>query len=502
MLYPSSIRIEYPLARFIRGSALRALVMVDSAIGHQEKSTVALSSLLAAVLLTSIKLVVGVMTGSLGILSEAAHSGLDLVAAAVTFWAVRAASRPADREHTYGHGKFENLSALFETLLLLATCAWIVYESVERIFFKSVKVDPSAWGFVVMAVSIVVDIGRSRALARAAKKYESQALEADALHFSTDIWSSAVVIVGLACVLLGERFGLPWLHTADAISALGVAGIVVWVSLQLGKKSIDDLLDAVPPGTREKVERAARVDGVLDVRQVRIRRSGPEFFADVVLSVPRETALERAHDVATAAEASIRACLPGADVIVHVEPVAAGNEGLLETIRLLAARRALGAHGIRIYQQDSSQTVELHLEVPDHLQLNEAHAQVSAFEQDLRRAEPAVADIVTHIDPFGEESALRNCSPEDEAPILEAIAQVRDEVGVPFAARELKVQRAGNELSVSFRCELDGSMPITDAHAWTDRIASGVRKRVPSIGRLVVHAEPISAQRDRATSAG
>jgi cation diffusion facilitator family transporter len=468
-----------------------AAVMVDVAThAHNEKSSVALSSLLAAVLLTCIKLVVGWMTSSLGILSEAAHSGLDLVAAGVTFWAVRAASRPADREHTYGHGKFENLSALFETLLLLATCGWIVYESVERLFFRPVKVETSIWGFVVMAVSIAVDVGRSRALARAARKYQSQALEADALHFSTDVWSSSVVIVGLACVFLADKLDIGWLHKADAAAALGVAAIVVWVSLRLGKKTIDDLLDAVAPGTRDRVEQAARVDGVLDVRQVRIRRAGPEVFADVVLTVPRNTALERAHDIATEAESAIARCLPGADVIVHVEPVVAGNEGLLTTIRLIAARRGLGVHGIRIDRHGDSVSVEMHVEVPDDLGLDAAHRLVSGFEAALKEAVPDLSSIVSHIDPVGDASATRIGAPADEIPILQALDQVRAELGIAFAARDLRVRRIGHDLAVSFTCDFDGAMPITDVHAWTDKISSALRQRIPSIGRVVVHAEP------------
>ena len=465
--------------------------MVDvSPDAHDEKSSVAFSSLLAALLLTCIKLVVGWMTGSLGILSEAAHSGLDLVAAGVTFWAVRAASRPADREHTYGHGKFENLSALFETVLLLATCGWIVYESVDRLFFRPVRVETSIWGFVVMAVSIAVDVGRSRALTKAARKYQSQALEADALHFSTDIWSSSVVIVGLACVFLGDKLAIAWLHKADAVAAVGVAGIVVWVSLRLGKKTIDDLLDAVAPGMRDQVEHAARVDGVLDVRQVRIRRSGSEVFADVVLTVPRDTALERAHDVATEAEAAIARCLPGADVIVHVEPVTAGNEGLLTTIRLIAARRGLGVHGIRIDRYGDGVSVEMHVEVPDDLGLDAAHRLVSAFEAALKETLPGLSSIVSHIDPVGDMSAMRTGTPADEIPIHQALDQVRAELGIAFSARDIRVRRIGDHLAVSLTCDFDGAMPITDVHAWTDKISSGLRRRIPSIGRVVVHAEP------------
>jgi len=199
----------------------------------REKRFVAFSSVLAAVFLTAMKVAVGVSTGSIGILAEAAHSSLDLVAAVVTLWAVRSAGRPADPEHTYGHAKIENLSALFETALLLLTCLWIVYESIERLFFHPAHVEPTAWAFAVMSISIVVDVSRSRALARTAKKYGSQALEADALHFSTDVWSSAVVLLGLALVVVSHRTGVAWLAKADAVAALVVAAIVVALSLNL-----------------------------------------------------------------------------------------------------------------------------------------------------------------------------------------------------------------------------------------------------------------------------
>jgi cation diffusion facilitator family transporter len=245
-----------------------------SAEATRDKTRVALTSVVAAVALTGTKVVVGVMSGSLGILSEAAHSALDLVAAAVTYFAVRAAARPADREHTYGHGKVENLSALFETVLLLATCVWIVWEAVRRLVFADAHVEASGWAFGVMALSIVVDWSRSRALKRAADKYQSQALEADALHFSTDIWSSCVVIVGLGCVWLAGRLQLPWLVRADAVAAVGVAAIVVWISVKLGRRTVDALLDAVPGELRDQVAEAARVRDVLDVGQVRIRQSG------------------------------------------------------------------------------------------------------------------------------------------------------------------------------------------------------------------------------------
>ncbi len=286
----------------------------------REKRHVALSSVAGAVVLTGMKLVVGLMTGSLGILSEAAHSALDLVAAVVTFFAVRVSARPADREHTYGHGKVENLSALFETLLLLATCVWIVKEAVDRLFHRHVHVEATAWAFAVMVVSIVIDVTRSRALSRVAKKYDSQALEADALHFSTDIWSSAVVLVGLALVVVSERTGLVWLQRADAVAALGVALIVVWVSVRLGRRTIAELLDEIPHDKRDEVQRALRLPGVTEVVRVRLRRSGAASFADVTLRVARDTTLESGHAIADAAELAVQRLLPGADVMVHIEP--------------------------------------------------------------------------------------------------------------------------------------------------------------------------------------
>ena len=349
-------------------------------------------------LLTGTKLGIGLWTNSLGILSEAAHSGLDLVAAAVTLWAVRVSSRPADREHPYGHGKIENLSALFETVLLLVTCVWIINEAAQRLFFArdSSTLTSNVWAFLVVILSIVVDFSRSRALKRAADKYSSQALEADALHFSTDIWSSAVVLLGLCGVLAGERLGIAWLKQADAVAALGVAVIVIWVSLKLGKKSVDDLLDSVPQGLHEQVFAAARqVPGVEDVTRLRLRRSGPEIFADVTLAVGRGAAFERAHDIAHEVEAAVAAVLPNADVVVHVEPVAPGEEDVTTVVRLLAARHGLGAHGIRIYEENRQRWLELHLEVSESLLLDEAHRQATEFERALRQ-EPARRDADHH----------------------------------------------------------------------------------------------------------
>ena len=226
----------------------------------REKQAVALTSVGAAVLLTTLKMTVGILTGSLGIISEAMHSGLDLVAAAITYFSVRLSDKPADTEHPFGHGKVEHLSAFIETGLLIVTCAWIVWEALRRLFFRDVHVEPSLWAFGVMFISITLDTFRSRALFRVARKYNSQALEADALHFSTDVYSSTVVILGLVLVYVSEQGNLHWLRKADPAAALVVAGIIVYISLRLGKRTVDALVDAAPTGT-SAVDRGNRFAG-------------------------------------------------------------------------------------------------------------------------------------------------------------------------------------------------------------------------------------------------
>ncbi|MFY9744038.1 MAG: cation diffusion facilitator family transporter, partial [Candidatus Sulfotelmatobacter sp.] len=249
-----------------------------------EKRSVAGNSVAAALFMTAAKIVVGVTTGSLGILSEAAHSALDLIAASLTYFSVGVSDKPADADHQYGHGKIENFSAFVETGLLLITCAWVIYEAVVRLFFRQVEVEPSIWAFAVMLISMAVDWWRSRALGRIATKYESQALEADALHFSTDIWSAGVVVLGLVLVLLGRSYHVPWFAKADPVAALFVGGVIVSVSWRLARRTIDALLDAAPTGVRAQITDAvSHVDGVLEIGRVRIRRAGNRYFADLAV---------------------------------------------------------------------------------------------------------------------------------------------------------------------------------------------------------------------------
>jgi cation diffusion facilitator family transporter len=304
----------------------------------REKRMAALLSVGSAALLVSLKSFLVYRTSSLGVLSEALHSGLDLVAAIITFLSIRVSDRPADERHPYGHGKFENFSAFVETGLLLLTALYVIYEAFERLFFRNVHIQPSVTAILILCVALLIDVTRARKLTHVARRYSSEALEADALHFSTDVWSTIVVIAGIGLVWAGETWNMPWLIYADAIAGLAVAAVILWVGSRLGMRTLDALLDAVPRGLQDQIAHAvSRVEGVQGVNRVRVRRAGNRYFVDATVSVPRTASLEQAHAWSDAIEKRVAEIVP-ADVVVHAEPLAPPAENLLESIRATSQR--------------------------------------------------------------------------------------------------------------------------------------------------------------------
>jgi cation diffusion facilitator family transporter len=279
-----------------------------------EKKMVALLSVFAAFFLTGFKLIIGILTGSLGILSEALHSGLDLVAAVITYFSVRISDKPADRKYNFGHGKIENFSALIETILLIITCVWIIYEATGRLVSGRTHIEISFWSYLVVISSIIIDFSRSRALYRVAKKYNSQALEADALHFSTDIWSSAVVLLGLVC----SSFGL---FIADSIAALFVALIVLGVTYKLGKRAIEVLLDKAPEDLTVRVENILSThDEVMQFHSLKIRTSGADTFIKFNIHLSPGSNLSDVHSICDRIEKDLKDAIPRSEVYIHPEP--------------------------------------------------------------------------------------------------------------------------------------------------------------------------------------
>src|SRR6267143_1754286 len=367
----------------------------------REKRSAALLSVGSAVVLVSLKTFLVLRTGSLGVLSEALHSGLDLTAAIITLLSVRVADQPADERHLYGHGKFESFSAFVETGLLALTALYIIYEAFARLFFRSVHIQPSLTAIAILLVALGIDVTRARALSRVAKKYSSDALEADALHFSTDVWSTIVVIVGIALVWAGETWNLPSLIYADALAGLAVAAVVLWVGARLGRRTLDALLDVAPKGLQQEIAKAvARMDGVLDVDRVRVRRAGNRHFVDATVSVARTASLEQVHALSDAIEKRIGEIVP-ADVMVHAEPRAPQGEHLFEAIRAVAQSLGLAVHDLTAVQQAGQLFIELHLEVDENLSLREAHRQATELEEKIRELRDGPIEVNIHIEPLG-----------------------------------------------------------------------------------------------------
>jgi len=280
----------------------------------EEKKRAALISVFAAIFLTGFKLVIGVLTGSLGILSEALHSGLDLVAAVITYFSVKVSDKPADKNHNYGHGKIENFSAFIETILLLITSVWIIYEAISRLALKNTHIDINIWSYIVVISSIIIDINRSRMLYKVAKKHNSQALEADALHFSTDIWSSAVVLLGLICANFGFFF-------ADSVAALIVAIIVLFVSYKLGKKAVDILLDKAPRDVIVSIQNTLKTyPEIKHFHDLKIRTAGADTFIILKIRLEPDLSFLQAHEICVKIEKELNGLILRSEVYIHAEP--------------------------------------------------------------------------------------------------------------------------------------------------------------------------------------
>jgi cation diffusion facilitator family transporter len=460
-----------------------------------EKRAVAGQSVLAAVAITALKTVVGITTGSLGILSEAAHSALDLIAATITFFSVRVSDKPADADHQYGHGKVENFSAFIETGLLLLTCIWIVYEAITRLFFRRVEIEPSLPAFLVLFFSMVVDFWRSRALGRIAAKYDSQALEADALHFSTDIWSSGVVAFGLLLVLVGRRSGISWLRDADPIAALFVAGVVVYVSWRLARRTIDALLDAAPTGVRNKIIAAvSKVDGLLEVDRVRIRRAGNRYFADLSIGLSRNVTFQRSEQVADAVTEAVHHVLPDADVVVHSIPRAVTSENIFDRVRAVATRNNVNVHDVSVQDLKGRLHVEQHLELDERLSLKEAHDRVTVLEAEIRGEVPEISSILTHI-----ESEPATIEPGDEmvrdAALEKRLKAISAEFPEILDMHDIQIKRVRGRLYVSCHCTMPDDLPLTRVHDISTQLEIRFKQEAPKLFRVLIHPEPSTDNR-------
>lgn len=473
--------------------------MVESAHIHhaiQEKKHAALLSIGSAALLLSLKTFLVWRTGSLGILSEALHSGLDLVAAVITFLSVRVSDLPADSRHPYGHGKFENFSAFVETALLILTALYIIYEAFYRLFFHSVHIEPSLIAILILMVALLIDITRARALKKAAAKHISEALEADALHFSTDVWSTVVVILGVALVWAGNTWNVPWLVYADALAGLCVAGVIIWVGSRLGKRTLDALLDAAPEGLQNEIaDTIGGMEGVLRVDRVRVRRAGNRHFVDATVAVPRTASLQQVHDLTDAIEQRVGQIVPS-DVVVHTEPRAPRDEHLFESIRAVAQRMGLAIHDIAAYQQDGSLFVELHLEVDENLSLRDAHRRATELENEIRALGNGRSkmEVNIHIEPLGRHIATPEIGVGEMRQLELAVESFLNHMTVTYDelinCHDVRVRQVEHHILVSCHCTMRSELPITRIHDVLAALEDLVKEHFPQVSRVTIHPEP------------
>ena len=463
----------------------------------QEKKRAALLSIGSAALLLCLKTFLVLRTDSLGILSEALHSGLDLVAAVITFLSVRVSDQPADERHPYGHGKFENFSAFIETGLLFLTAVYIIYEAFYRLFFHTVHIEPSLTAILILLVALAIDFTRAHTLNAVARRHASEALEADALHFSTDVWSTIVVIFGIALVWAGIRWNLSWLSYADSLAGLAVAGVILWVGSQLGRRTLDALLDAAPEGMQDEIMAAIRgINGVLQVDRVRLRRAGNRYFVDATISVARTANLEQVHELTDRIEKRVAQIVP-ADVIVHAEPRAPRDEHLFETVRAVALRLGLAVHDVTASQQDDHLFVELHLEVDENLSLSEAHRRATELEDGIRGLGKGNVDVNIHIEPLGRHIATPDVRAGEMRQLELAVESFLNNMPSTYDellnTHDVRVRQVEHHILVSCHCSMKGDLSITRVHDVTAALEDSVKERFPQISRVTIHPEPPDA---------
>jgi len=451
-----------------------------------DKEKAALGSIAASAGLTAAKAIIGLLTGSLAILSEAGHSLLDLSATVLTYFAVRISGKPADAEHQYGHGKVESVTALAETALLFVLTGVVVWEAVARLGGgepHAVKATPAA--FAVIACSIVVDFFRARGLRRVAEQTSSEALHADALHFSSDMWSSVAVLIGLGGVALGYP-------SADAAAALVVAVFICIAGWRLGRRTIDTLTDTAPVGVREQVASIARrIPGVVGVDRVRARPAGAVLFVDLAVGVSRTLPLDRVAAITEQLAGAVRGELPQAEVTITIEPRMLDDETVRERVMTIARNRGAAIHHVAVQTVSGRLSVSLDLEVDGTLALSAAHDVASGLEQALRDELGPDVEVETHIEPLPADVLAGRDAPAGRiAEVREALAALTTDIAGLGEVHDVRVRETDDGEIVNFHCRVDPALSVRAVHDLVDAVEAGLRRRFPGIARVIGHAEP------------
>jgi cation diffusion facilitator family transporter len=452
-----------------------------------KKQRVALTSVLASLLLTVMKLVVGIMTGSIGIISEAAHSALDFGAAALTLFAVKMSDKPADSKHHYGHAKVESVSALIETGLLVVTSIWIIYAAAERLMTGSTEVEVTWYAVAVMVTSIVVDFSRSRALKKVAKETNSQALEADALHFSSDILSSAVVLLGLVFVSLG----IAW---ADAVAGIAVALLVGWAAFSLGKKTIDVLIDAAPEGLGERIEEITMtIGGVIAIDKIRVKPTGPQVFIEMAVCVNRTLSVEKVQGICADIEKKVREEFAVGDITINTRPIALNSETIAERVHVIGLNHNLHAHNISTNLAEQKKQISFDVEIDQKLTIKQAHDTVNALEEELRREFDEELDICIHLDPLRNDERYTGSLQAGEKELVnDTIIKASQNIENIHDVHDILIRKSEEgKLFITLHCSFNDDALLEEVHYLTSQLEGAIYRSLPDTGRVIIHAEPL-----------
>jgi cation diffusion facilitator family transporter len=448
---------------------------------HPQRRT-ALVSVAAAALLVVLKLATGLASGSLGLVSEALHSGTDLVAALLTFFAVGVAVRPADPGHQYGHGKAEHLAALAEGSILVLASLFIAALALARLTgILEPEVDAAWWTFVVLGIVIVIDAGRTVVSLRSAQRFGSAALQANALHFGGDLLGSAAVLAGLAAAAGGYPNG-------DSLAALFVASLVLLAALRLMRRNVDVLMDRAPAeATEAALDAIAGIEPPVDVRRLRMRHAAGRHFADVVVAVAPGAAVGQGHAVADAVEEAVQRALPMSDVVVHVEPEE-DEAGIRDRAHAaaLTVRGVREVHNVTVLQVGDRTAVSLHLKLPGEVPLEQAHAVAEEVERAIAQTVPEVGTVQTHLEPLTEAAVGTPAWSEPERD--QVVEVVRESTGVP--PRSLRFLHTDEGLVAYLTLAVEPEATLAEAHARASEVENAIRTACPRIADVIVHTEP------------
>ncbi|MBK8553909.1 MAG: cation transporter [Ignavibacteria bacterium] len=464
--------------------------MTEAADISKKKIKVAQHSLYAAVVITLIKLLAAYFSGSLGVLSEVFNSAIDIFVCLVTILSIKYSSRPPDIDHNYGHEKVESFSALFQVFILFLTCSYIIYEAINRLFInKDIEIKVNIWIFLALIISMVIDFIRARILRKVAAETKSNALEADALHFSSDILSSGVVIIGLILVYLDIS------KTADTIAALVVSGIIIYMGFKLSKKSIDSLMDRVPAGLYEKVKyETLLIKGVEDIKSYRIRSSGSKIYIDMVILISRLVPFSKAHDIMDSVEKKITELIENADVVIHSEPVETKNETINDKIRMTVNEYGLKCHDIYSHKIDNEIYSELHIEVDKTNDLTKAHSMITEIEEKIKKEIDVISHLKIHIDEPSEIVFDTKDITKDSHEIIRKVYNTLSECSDVISSSDIQVISTNGKIRISLNCVFNYIHSFDEVHdivtVLESKIYLNLKENYPKLSNVIIHAEP------------